>query len=220
MLLLHHQNKKANVNVSLHEYIDNSDILCWFFQKTASCHYSTSPKTHQDTLSAPRPTRSARQPATSPSQSCRVREAFCLFAACLFSFTYLFLFWFCSLHEHWFYCRNHCWSCHRADHSLHRHLLLLLPEEEQGGRICHGVSFFLKNISQGLPEMTKPKKIFKYKCRFKCYILFLFLYLQYFLLMLFYSSACCSLFVLAKIRLEVKVQHREGKNVAFSAFVF
>lgn len=46
----------------------------------------------------------------------------------------------CSFHEHWFYCRNHWWSCRCVAYTHHPHLLLLLSKEEQRkGGICHGV---------------------------------------------------------------------------------
>ena len=48
------------------------------FQREASCLCTISPKKHQDTTSAPQETRSALLPATSPFQSCHVRETLSL----------------------------------------------------------------------------------------------------------------------------------------------
>lgn len=44
------------------------------FQREESCLYTISPKRHPDTTFAPLETRSAMLPATSPFQSCHVRE--------------------------------------------------------------------------------------------------------------------------------------------------
>lgn len=48
----------------------------------------------------------------------------------------------CSFHERCLHCRNHWWSNRCVDRAHHRHLLLLLSEEEKGRGIRHGVKFF------------------------------------------------------------------------------
>lgn len=140
------------------------DCLC-VSQREASCLYTISPKTHQDSTSAPQATRSALLPATSPSLSCRVSQTIsstswelsvrlpihtspqqCTMTCIrlfIFSFWLVFFFFlFCSLHEHWLDCRNHWWSCCCFDRAHRCNLLLLLQEEEERGGIRHGVRFF------------------------------------------------------------------------------